>query len=261
MKSIAIFLITVLMSATGFAGDFYVLEMDNIQMKAGQGDDTIRIKRLMRQQHSGVDVRSSDLLSVMMVAKTRRGRGSAQLVVGQGSSAAENFGGTPADFQSHGETTFDRHLFVNKGDSAGKWQMKLKGNFIVSQIVVEIGDAGQDLVLNYNHVHMKGQGNVLALKNKANQQHAMALGQYDLEAVTLVAKTRQGRGTAQLRVGGEFSALETVGGQPGSFQNDSQWTYETITIENPSLSSQGAWQIITNGNFKVDQVVLHIRKK
>ena len=264
MKGLIASLITILFSLPAMAGDFYMLDIGDKHMKSGQGQDTIRIKRQLRLQYPGIELQNVDLLSVMMVAKTRKGQGKARLLVGQNGTAKQVFGGNVATFKSTGEKTFDRHLFLNpKNNSNGRWQMKLQGNFIVRQIVVEIGVSETDLRLDYSHSHMKsGQGDdTLKLRAKAKNQHGINTQDYNLEGITLIAKTRKGQGKARLKVGGELSAAQRIGGTPSEFHDDSQWTYYEADFLNPKENSNGAWQVKLQGNFKIKEVILHMTKK
>ena len=263
MRLLISILFTTIFAAPAFAGEFYVIDLEDAHMRSGQGQDTIKIKRMLRQQHD-INLQNAELLSVMMVAKTRKGQGKAHLLVGQNTSGKQVFGGTVATFKSTGEKTFDRHLFLNpKDNSNGRWQMKLRGNFIVRQIVVEIGALETDLRLDYSHSHMRsGQGqDTLKLRAKAKNQHGIQTQDYELHGITLIAKTRKGQGKARLKVGGELSAAQVVDGTPSEFQDNSAWTYYKYEFDNPKEDSNGAWQVKLKGNFKIDEVILHMTKK
>ena len=260
MKLLLISLVTVLFSASGFAGEFYVLEADDAKM---QGTNTIGIKRMMRQQHSGVNLRDADLMSVMMVAKSRQGGGRAQLRVGQNATGQKTVGGSQSKFKSIASNSFDRVLFKNPTDkSNGAWQMRLSGNFKVRQLVVELGINGQAFELDYNAKHVRtGQGDdpVLHLKTKARRQHGIIPRDYELEKVTVIAKSRRGRGTAKLVVGDAESVAQRLGG--GNFKSVDPNSYDVIEIDNPKANSNGNWQVHLNGNIKVHQVILHLVEK
>lgn len=263
MRLLISILFTTIFAAPAFAGDFYVIDLGDAHMRSGQGQDTIKLKQKLKQQHH-VDLRDAELLSVMMVAKTRKGSGKAHLVVGQNTTGKQVFGGTAANFKSTSDKTYDRHLFLNpKDNSKGRWQIKLKGNFMVRQMVVEIGTADEDLYLDYSHKHMRsGQGNdTLKLRTKAKNQHGIQTQDYDLHGITLIAKTRKGSGKARLKVGGELSTAQVVDGQASNFQDSSDWTYYKYEFDNPKENSNGVWQVKLKGNFKVSEVILHMTKK
>ncbi|MCJ8276924.1 MAG: hypothetical protein HRT44_10955 [Bdellovibrionales bacterium] len=128
-----------LMTTVAMAGEFYVIEMDNVLLKSNQGDDTIKLKQELRSQYSGLKLKKSDLLSVVLVAKSRAGKGKVRLAVGGVESAAQTVLGSQQQWNSKKQKSFDRILLENDTNSSqGAWQLRLRGNFKVHQIVVEI---------------------------------------------------------------------------------------------------------------------------
>lgn len=77
-----------------------------------------------------------------------------------------------------------------------------------------------------------------------------------LNNVILVAKSKIGRGQAQLRVGRRASEFFRVAGHPKSFKRDHRKSFDRVRLYNPSRSSRGPWQINLRGNFKVRKIVL-----
>ena len=262
MKAIIGILVSIL-AVTANAGEFFVLDMEDSILKSTSGQDTIQIKREMRQQYPNVRLRKAELMSVMMVAKTAAGKGNARLAVGGDISAAQKVDGSRPTFQGNDQKDFDRVLFKNKSEqSQGHWQLRLKGNFKVHQVVVELDtNPSEKITIPLNGVHMKsGQGNdTLALRQMLQQHQGIATQEYELIAVTLVAKSKQGGGKAQLNVGQSSSPQQTIAGAPNQFQ--SSGAYHKMEFDNPKGNSNGAWQIKLKGNIKVQRVVLTIKKK
>ena len=102
-----------------------------------RGQSTLFLKREIRQQFPGINLRRADLLRVRLIAKSRRGRGTAALKVGYDVTYPQTVSGNPYDFNDPAPYTFDRVPFDNPSwDSTGVWQIKLRGNFIVRKVVV-----------------------------------------------------------------------------------------------------------------------------
>ncbi|MCB0378157.1 MAG: hypothetical protein KDD33_06670 [Bdellovibrionales bacterium] len=271
MKLIFSVLVT-LLSLPAWAGDFYVLDLNDAHMGNNTGDSVIELRQEMRRQYPQVRLQRMDLLSVMMVSKTRAGNGTARLKVGQDFSKPQKVDGRPGAFGSDDEKSYDRTLMINEtGDSNGVWQVHLKGNFKIRQIVVELGDDDRPVraTLDYNDLHIQGGPlggeQILALRQKAQQELGLNTQQYKIISATLVAKSRAGQGKASFKVGSAESPEQKIPGRPADFQNNSDWSYSTLDFSNPSVFSNGndngAWQIHLRGNIKVKEVILILEKK
>lgn len=116
------------------------------------------------------------------------------------------------------------------------------------------------VVLDMYGAHYTGQS-VIHLKQQLKQR-GYSPANFELVRAVLVAKTKQGRGTAELVVGGSRSYPKTVMGSPRDFHNGAQYTYDKVQFRNPSYyDSQGVWQIHLKGNFKVQKIVLLVKRK
>lgn len=112
---------------------------------------------------------------------------------------------------------------------------------------------------------------VIQIKQKLKSQYpGVQLKNLELKSVNVVAKSkgkkshrraRSGKATLSLIVGQKSSPQKLVPASPYHFQNESSYTYNKISIKNPSYSDQGQWQIKTNGNIKVKSIVLVVAKK
>ncbi len=102
--------------------------------------------------------------------------------------------------------------------------------------------------------------NVLRLKQRlADEYPELDVRELELESVTLVAKTRYGRGQARLIVGQDETRWVRVAGNPGDFDNPSRRTFSHEVFDAPyQADSRGVWQMELNGNFKVRSVVLNV---
>lgn len=141
MKKSMIF-IAMVMLVTSWAGDLLASNR-RIQLDFGdqhlQGQNTLFLKQVAKQQYPHLNLRNSDLIRVRLVAKTKAGRGTAVLDIGGQQSNAYTVDGNPYDFFNPDITTFDKVVMANPNwDSLGKWQIQLQGNFIIRKVVLVI---------------------------------------------------------------------------------------------------------------------------
>ena len=103
----------------------------------------------------------------------------------------------------------------------------------------------------------KGEPTTLMLKRMLKQQHPWVnTRDLKLNNVILIAKSKIGRGHAQLRVGRQASRFFRVAGHPKSFKRDHRKSFDRVRLYNPSRTSRGPWQINLRGSFKVRKIVL-----
>ncbi len=244
-------------------GDRFGQQNQRIQLHLGQhyrGQNVIKLKQELRYQQPGMDIRNLELVAVRVVAKSKKGRGQATLLVGQSASYPETIGGNPLEFHVNAGYTFDKMRINNPGyDSLGKWQIELRGNIKVKKVVLIVKKKmrrGNHIVIPMYDQHLRGM-NTLKLKRLIKQQNpSVNLQMVNLKSVTLVAKSKQGRGQATLVVGQSASYPETVSGNPRMFRSMNRGSYTPITLQNPSYDSMGKWQIELRGNIKVKEIII-----
>ena len=81
----------------GYGNDVRRFELDLNQHRVFRGENTIGLKRMLRDQY-GINSKRFDLRKVVLVAKSARGRGLAYLTVGDASSFEESIDGNRYDF-------------------------------------------------------------------------------------------------------------------------------------------------------------------
>ena len=120
----------------------YVLDFQDMEVRGGSGHHNVLfLKQTLKEQYPWVDLRDLDLRSVELVAKSRVGKGGAQLRVGEKTSEIYRVDGVPWQFDDAKRYTFDRLRFENPVyDSRGPWQINLKGNFVVRKVILEVDD-------------------------------------------------------------------------------------------------------------------------
>lgn len=154
-----------------------------------------------------------------------------------------------------------------KTKSAGfsaAWNIFLAAIFFLTIFSPGMADrawAAKDrFVLDYNDSHIRSHrgepASLLLKKALRNQYPWVEVGDLELRRVVLIAKSRQGRGKAQLRVGHRMSDMYLV--DDGSGRRDRRDSFDRVVFRNPSFDSDGPWQIDMLGNFVVNKVVLEV---
>lgn len=100
--------------------------------------DRVRLRQEIRHAYPHIDLQRMELVRVRLVAKSRHGQGVASLMVGGSAVDSSVVDGMPHEFHDPAPRTFDRLVLQNSGDSAGAWQLDLRGNFIVRRIVAVV---------------------------------------------------------------------------------------------------------------------------
>ena len=120
----------------------YVIDFDDSNIRGHKGQSaTIFLKRSFKEQYPWVDLSNLDLRRVVLVAKSKRGGGGAQLRIGDRVTDMFGVAGSPRSFHNDRPYTFDRIGFRNPSfNSRGPWQIDLKGNLIVRKVVLEVED-------------------------------------------------------------------------------------------------------------------------
>ena len=122
------------------------------------------------------------------------------------------------------------------------------------------GAVGEKIQLQMR-THLTGSS-IIGLKQeiKKSPYGYLNLQRYKIESVRLVAKSRQGGGTAALAIGSWKSQPKRIYGHPSGFNKPGG--FDRIDFQNNSYSSDiGNWQIHLNGNIKVQKVVVNIVPK
>lgn len=120
--------------------DRLVIDFGDSHYRGYRGEPVIlHLKKALRDQYPGLNIRDLRLNKVMFVGKTRGGRGMAQLRVGSDYTNFYRVAGHPRDFQYDTRHTFDRVRFYNPSyGSRGPWQLHLQGNFKVRKVVLVV---------------------------------------------------------------------------------------------------------------------------
>jgi hypothetical protein len=97
----------------------------------------LHLKRALRDQYPGLNIKNLNLRKVVLIGKTRVGMGRAQLRVGSEVTDMYRVSGHPRDFHYDNRRTFDRVRFRNPSyGSRGPWQLYLRGDFKVRKVVL-----------------------------------------------------------------------------------------------------------------------------
>ncbi len=101
------------------------------------GENTIKLRQELKKM--GYQTRRDQLRRVVMVAKSRRGRASAGMQVGQNFSNAQTIGQSQNGlaFQSNLPKSYNRLAWNFRGRTPGAWQLHMKGRIKVKAVIVE----------------------------------------------------------------------------------------------------------------------------
>lgn len=240
---------------------------ERIQLQLNQtlrGQQTIALKRELKFQYPGINVRQLELKAVRLVAKSARGMGEATLQVGQNQSYPVTVGGSPGQFQSNANHTFDKIKIQNPSyGSQGKWQIHTRGMIKVKKVVLIV--KAPQMTQNIRLIVKKhSQGfEVLPLKRMIKQQNpGLDLQNAEIKRVAVLAKSRMGRAQATLVVGQSSGYPSTIAGSPRAFNSNSPRSFSVTQLEAPMYGgSFGKWQIELQGHIKVKEVIVTLKTK
>jgi len=237
-------------------GQKKVINYDGEQFR---GRNTLYLKRALKEQFPGINLRNKKLQAVVVMAKSRMGRGEATLTVGQQDSYPQTVPGSPNTFRDYAGYTYSRIKFRNTGGSRGVWQVQLRGNIKVKNVIVKFKGSNNTIKL-YVGDQFRGES-VLPIKRMLREQNPQALARLEnLKKVTIVAKSRRGRGSAALKTGRDITREKTIDGVPYEFRTEDAFTYSQVSFQGPGYAFRGPMQILLRGNIKVKEVILQFRR-
>jgi hypothetical protein len=124
------------------ARERYVLDYGDSHLSSHRGQPaTLFLKKALRDQYPWVDIGDLELRRVVLIARSQRGRGSAQLQVGHQMTEPVRVEGRFGRFRDDRREAFDRIHFSNPSrGSDGPWQIDLRGNIVVNKVVLEVDE-------------------------------------------------------------------------------------------------------------------------
>lgn len=135
--TLLIFLVPCLAAASK---ERYVIDFGDRHISKHKGARaTIFLKKSLKEQYPWLDLNKSELRKVVLVARSRNGRGAVQFRVGDWLTGMHPIKGSSHSFTKRPRVPFDRIAFHHPtGKSRGPWQLHLKGNVIIRKVIVEI---------------------------------------------------------------------------------------------------------------------------
>lgn len=117
-----------------------VLDFGDSHVRSSRGyASTLYLKKALSEQYPWINVSDYRLRKVVVVAKTKMGRGDVQLRVGPELTGHYRVAGSPRNFHDNDRRSFDRVRIHNPfKDSWGPWQLLLNGNFKVRKVVLVV---------------------------------------------------------------------------------------------------------------------------
>lgn len=175
-KNIIFILITAFLSwgvqAQGFDFDFNDRGFDrdrsdrrelslDLRDQVFRGQQVIPLKQIIRRQYPRLNMRDLTLKRVVLLAKSRGGRGQASLFAGGETSFSETIPGNPNEFDSNRPRSFYRvalRASQSRRGPQGPWQVNLRGNNKISAIKVVVrgrggnGGGGRPPRVTFQHI-------------------------------------------------------------------------------------------------------------
>jgi len=116
-------------------------------------NNIIPLKKLIKQNYPYTNLHNKDLLRVVLLAKSKFGKGTAKLVIGSKESSPVFLNGYPSKFFVNQKNTYDKVTIENPSyDSFGKWQILLRGNIRVLKIKVFLINTYLTPAINFNTI-------------------------------------------------------------------------------------------------------------
>jgi hypothetical protein len=230
-----------------------------------RGQNIIPIKRKIKQLYGHMNLRDMNLVGVTMLAKSKMGRAQASLIVGQEESYPQTIYGHPQNFHNPSSRSFSQVYLQNPayGSSQGKWQIALRGNIKVQELIVQVQAGhgyGNQIEISVGQ-HLRGQ-QVLGLKRLVKQMYPhLDLQSTHIESVVVMAKSKMGRGQISLVARDTSSYPQTVPGDSYSFHDNSPYSFYRINLQNPQYYAGGKLQLHTRGNIKIDRIIVKLSRR
>ncbi len=121
--------------------------IDSIELKFNdeyfQGKNKIKLKKMLRQKYPNYDFDNKQLVSVVLIAKSKHSNATAHLRLDNKHAKPDVILSRPYNFDINDDYSFDRlrlpHPNLNrKGNNEGKWQIYLDGYVKVRKVLVEL---------------------------------------------------------------------------------------------------------------------------
>ena len=231
-----------------------------------RGQNKIKLKQEIKLLNPYLDLRQSEIVGVILVAKSKQGRGKANLIIGGHISSTSIIGGYPEDFHYNENYTYSKVKIENSSlSSQGKWQLDLQGNIKVKKVVVilkekQIHEQQRVVKIDMYDQHLRGL-NTLKIKQLLKQQnHRLDLSKFSIKDVTLIAKSKKGNGEAVLIVDGRQGYPQTIRGGVREFDSNAPRTYSQIRLVNGNSIGGGRVQVELKGNIKVKEIMVKLKK-
>ncbi len=231
-----------------------------------QGDKVLPLRALANQklQAMGEDARDFELVGVTIEAKSKNGKGTATLIVGndQNKQTVKEFGNNDLFFElttPWSYNTMHWDLSGAEGQPGERWRLRFNGNIKVRSIQLHVASSTKRVRIPMGD-QLFAQGSTIALKREL-QQMGYDVRDARLRRVVLVAKSRAGQGQAKVLIGPNGgTAAQTVGqAQNGlGFQSNSPQSYNRLRYDF-SGPTRGRWQIDLRGRIKVKAVIVEFK--
>lgn len=114
------------------------LDFDDAHIK---GKNVIFLKKALKDQYPNLNFKNQKLKQIVVLGKSKRGKGKIQMRVGNWTSNTEIIDGNTHDFNKRYNDSFNYISLDNNHEySDGKWQLLTKGNLKIRKIILVMED-------------------------------------------------------------------------------------------------------------------------
>lgn len=251
------------LASTSFAGEITNLKVVGKDHVQGQKLYTLHAMANQQLKAMGESVQDFELVGITMEAKSRRGQGTATLMVGNDMDTrrVDKFGSNELFFEITAPWAFNTmhwDLSHNEGQPDERWQLQLNGDIRVHSIQLHVAVGTKRVRIEMGDQIMTQQSTIFIRQELERMGYDTRRA--DLRRVVLVAKSRAGHGQGKLQVGNNPSVTQDIEeAQNGlGFQSDRPLSYNQVLFRNTG-DSQGVWQLHLRGNIKVKALIVDFK--
>lgn len=103
------------------------------------------------------------------------------------------------------------------------------------------------------------QGSVYALKQEIQRQHRLDLNRFELDSLTVLAKSYDGRGVIALSIGRDQTRSSFIPGNPRDYRDSYPTTFSPIHLQAPRSAAQQDWVMSFQGQVLVQNIQVSLR--
>ncbi len=259
----------ILIAVFAFGSSAFANDLTNLKVVGQdyfQGQKVLPLHALANQKLKamGEDAGDFELVGVTIEAKSKAGKGTATLIVGndQDTRRVEKFGGSDIFFNITAPWAYHTmhwDLSGAEGKPNERWRMRFNGNIKVHSVQLHVATSVKRVRIPMGDA-LYTQDTLIGLKRTLRQMgHNVRNAQ--LKRVVLVAKSRAGKARARVLIGPNGATPVKVIGRAQNgfnFQSDAPRSYDRVrfTFMDPT---PGRWQVDMRGRIKMKAIIVEFK--